>query len=136
MSSETWLEMIFLSFLTTHIIKNRQIIRNNRYKISGQMQQLQFFKKKIRLLSLRKFYPREIMANPLIRKIMIQLKISQKLRARELNPSEVSIGSLESQEPSQKAPSISSDKSQSEGQTKENLRDEMKVRKLPSKNFV
>lgn len=45
--------------------------------------------------------------------------------------SQVSIGSLESQEPSQKAPSISSDKSQSEEQTKESLKDEMKVRKLP-----
>ena len=52
-----------------------------------------------------------------------------------LNPSEVSIDSLESQEQSQNAPSISPDKSLLREQTMESLRDEMKVLKLPGKYF-
>ena len=53
-----------------------------------------------------------------------------------LNPSEVSIDSLESQEQSQNAPSISPDKSPLREQTMESFMDEMKVLKLPGKYFL
>ena len=100
------------------------------------MQQLQILKDKILLLLSRKFYPQEILANPLIRKIWIHLIISVKSWAREfVNPSDVSIGSLESQEPSQQAPSISSDKSQSQQETRDVFREEMNAIELPGKNF-
>ena len=52
-----------------------------------------------------------------------------------LNPSEVSIDSLDSQEQSQNAPSISPDKSPLREQTMESLRNEMKAIELPGKYF-